>query len=72
MKMFNTLWTEPLVGEDPPTLYNSKFTRIMFDEFAYHTLRNFVVVEERQKQGFSYCWQGIAVYDNDRRLLIFS
>lgn len=48
-------WTQPAQVENPP-LDDSRYTRIIFDEFALHKLRTFVVVEERPKQGFSYCW----------------
>lgn len=55
MKLFDMLWTEPAQVENPP-LDDSRYTRIIFDEFVCHKLRTFVVVEERPKQCFSYCW----------------
>ena len=46
------LWIEPYTGKDPPSSDNSRYIRVMVDEFAYHTMRSFVVVAERPNQGF--------------------
>lgn len=54
-RLFMTLWTEPYLADDLPPSRNPHYTRIVFDKFAYHKLRTFVIVEERHDQMFSYC-----------------